>query len=52
MFLQETPSLSNDEQKWKSNFNGPLFYCHGKINSCGVAISYCGTVAFKVVNTA
>ena len=27
------------------------FFSHGKSNSCGVAIGYCGTEAFKVVNT-
>ena len=26
IFLQETPLLSNDEQKWNSNFKGPLFF--------------------------
>ena len=29
-----------------------LFFSHGKSNSCGVAIGYCGTEDFKVVNTA
>ena len=52
IFLQETHSLSNDELKWKDEFGGPLFFSHGKSNSCGVAIGYCGTEAFKVVNTA
>ena len=36
----------------KDNFVGPLFFSHGKSNSCGVAIGYCETEAFKVVNTA
>ena len=27
------------------------FFSHGKSNSCGVAIGYCGTEAFKVANT-
>ena len=52
IFLQETHSLSNDELKWKDEFGGPLFFSHGKSNSCGVAIGYCGTEDFKVVNTA
>ena len=26
IFLQETHSSSNDEQKWKDNFKGPLFF--------------------------
>ena len=29
-----------------------LFFSHGKSNSCGVAIGYCGTEDFKVENTA
>ena len=28
------------------------FFSHGENYSCGVAIGYCGTEAFKVVNTA
>ena len=52
IFLQETRSLSNDEQKWKDDFGGLLFFSHGKSNSCGVAISSYGTKAFKVIHTA
>ena len=52
IFLQETHPLSNDELKWKDDFGGPLFFSHGKSNSCGVAIGYCRTEPFKVVNTA
>ena len=52
IFLQETHSSSNDEQEWKDDFRGPLFFSHGKSNSCGVAIGYCETEAFKLVNTA
>ena len=51
-FLQETHSLSNVELKWKDEFGKPLFFSHRKSYSCGVAIGYCGTEAFKVVNTA
>ena len=43
IFLQKTHSLSEE---------GPLFFLHGKSNSCGVALGYCGAEAFKVVNTA
>ena len=52
IFLQKTHSLSNVEQKWKEDCEGPLFFLHGKSNSCGVALGYCGAEAFKVVNTA
>ena len=50
-FLQETHSLLNDELKWKDDFGEPLFFSHRNSNSCGVAIGYCGTEAFKMVNT-
>ena len=52
MFLQETHSSSIDEQNWKDDFRGSLFCSHEKNNFCGVAICYCGTEAFNVVNTA
>ena len=52
IFLEETHSSSNDKQKWNNDFGGLLFFLHGKSNSCGVAIGYCGKEAFKVVNTA
>ena len=52
IFLQETHSSSNDEQKWKDDFRGPLIFSHGESNSYVVAIGYCGTEAFKVVNIA
>ena len=51
IFLQETHLSSKDEQKWKDDFRDLLFFSHGKSNSCGVAIGYCGTEAFKVVTT-
>ena len=52
VFLQETHSLLKDKQKWKDDFKGPLFFSHGKSNSCGVSLGYWGTETFKVVNTA
>ena len=52
VFLRETHSSLKDEQKWKDDFKGPLFFSHGKSNSCGVSIGYWGTETFKVVNTA
>ena len=50
MFLQETHSSSNDEQKRRDNFGGNTFFSHGKRNSCGVLISYIGTHNFVVNN--
>ena len=40
IFLQETHSCINDEIKWRDEFNGELFFSHGKTNSCGVAIGF------------
>ena len=34
------------------NLEELFFFSHGKSNSCRVAIGYCGTENFKVVNTA
>ena len=33
LFLQETHSSLKEERKWKYNFQGPLFFSHGKSNS-------------------
>ena len=52
IFLHETHLSSNDEQKWKDDFRGPLFFSHQKSKFCCVAISYFGTEAFKVAITA
>ena len=51
VFLQETHSSLIDEQNWKDCFKGPLFFSHGKSNSCGVSIGYWERETFKVVNT-
>ena len=50
LFLQETHSSSDDEQKWRDNFGGNTFFSHGKRNSCGVLTSYIGTHNFVVNN--
>lgn len=34
IFLQETHSCMNNEIKWGDEFNGKLFFSHGKANSC------------------
>ena len=50
LFLQETHSSSDDEQKWRDNFGGNTFFSHCKRNSCGVLISYIGKHNFVVNN--
>ena len=42
LFLQETDSSSEDEQKWQGNFSSNTFFSHGKANSCGFLISKTG----------
>ena len=38
--LQETHSSLADEKKWADELKGPIFFSHGKTNSCGVASGY------------
>ena len=48
LFLQETHSSSNREQKWKHDFKGQAFFSHGKTTSCGVLTAYFGKETFFV----
>ena len=50
IFLQETHSCINDEIKWRDEFNGELFFSHGKTNSCGVAIGFYGSKTIEQIN--
>ena len=36
--LQETHSSADCETKWRLEWSGDIFYCHGKTDSCGVAV--------------
>ena len=47
MFLLETHSTFNDENIWKNDFNGSVFYSHGTSQSCGVLIVYFGNLNFS-----
>ena len=49
IFLQETHSCINDEIKWRDEFNGELFFSHGKTNSCGVAIGFYGSKTIEQI---
>ena len=51
IFLQETHSSVKDEKLWNDEFEGQLFFSHGKTNSCGVAIGFVGTKALNILNT-
>ena len=50
IFLQETHSSINDEKKWQDEFEGKLFFSHGKTNSCGVAIGFYGNKKLEIVS--
>ena len=50
IFLQETHSSINDEKKWQEEFEGKLFFSHGKTNSCGVAIGFYGNKKLEIVS--
>ena len=50
LFLQEKHSCINDEIKRRDEFNGELFFSHGKTNSCEVAIVFYGYKAIEQIN--
>ena len=50
IFLQEPHSSVKDEKIWNDEFEGQLFFSHGKTNSCGVAIGFVGTKALNILN--
>ena len=50
IFLQETHSSVKDEKVWSDEFEGQLFFSHGKTNSCGAAIGFVGTKALNILN--
>ena len=48
--MQGTHSTLKDEVNWIQEFKGQLFLSHGKSNSCGVLICYCGSKNLKIRN--
>ena len=50
MLLQGTHSSLVDEKKWADELKGPIFFSHGKTNSCGVAIGYIGSNKVNVLD--
>ena len=50
LFLQETHSSIADEKKWADELKGLIFFPHGKINPCGVAIGYIGNNKVDVLD--
>ena len=43
-------SSVKDEKIWNDEFEGQLFFSHGKTNSSGVAIGFVGTKALNILN--
>ena len=50
IFLQETHSSVKYEKIQNNEFEGQLFFSHGKTNSCGAAIDFVGTKALNILN--
>ena len=50
LFLQETNSSGDDEQKWRDSFGSNTVFSQGKRNSSSVLISYIGMHHFVVNN--
>ena len=48
--MQGTHSTLKDEVNWIQEFKGQLFLSHGKSNSFGVLICYCGSKNLKIRN--
>ena len=48
MLLQETHSSKVTEKIWSDEFNGDLFFLHGKKNSCGVSVGFYGNIIYSV----
>ena len=51
VFLQETHSFVEVEKQWSDNFKVKIFYSHGTINSCCIAIAILGSKSLAVVET-
>ena len=49
-FLQETHSLEKYENKWESEWDGDIKFCHGEWNARGVAILINKNIDIKYLN--
>ena len=50
IFLQETYSSKDVEEKWKSEWGGKIFYSHGSTRSRGVMILFNPKLDFQISN--
>ena len=44
LLLQETHSSVEMEKQWSDDFQGQLYFSHGKTNSCGVLTGFYGNI--------
>ena len=51
LFLQETHSSKETKVKWSDEFQGQMFFSHGKTNSCGVLTAFYGLQNLSVNKT-
>ena len=50
VFFTRNSLLFQRRKKWEDQFQGQLFFSHGKTNSCGVAIGYYGKKKLSLLN--
>ena len=50
LFLQESHSSVETEKKWIDDFNGKIYYLHGKTDSCAVLIAVYSNLNIYVKN--
>ena len=50
LVLKETHSSLIDEKNWVDELKGPIFFSHGKTNSCEVATGYIGSNKVDVLD--
>ena len=48
MFLQETYFSKITKIVWSDEFNGDLFFAHGKTNSCGLLVRFYGNIIYSI----
>ena len=48
LFLQKTHSSTVMKKVWSDEFNGDLFFPHGKTNSCGILVGFYSNIKYSV----
>ena len=50
LFLQETHSTPECEEKWKKEWGGEIYFSHGSSNSTGAAIFFLKSLIWTLLN--